>query len=166
MDKELCLVYGAKVTSDKNGYIVTFRDLKNVFAEGDSRIEALNQAQEVLDILLAEMAYDGLEIPDPTPLRKGEVPVAASPKVAVPILLRKIRKQHHYSMNDVAQSMGVSYQNYQQIETGKNMTLNSLRQASAALNAVPVVKFYVREPDHHYQVIKEHKKKRKKEEKK
>lgn len=120
-------------------------------------MEAINNAQEVLDLLLSEMMNDGIDIPDPTPLRRGELPIAVSPKVAVPILLRKIRKQHHFSLVDVAQSMGVSYQNYQQMEAGKNMTLNSLKQASNALGAVPVIKFYVREPSHKYKVKKKRK---------
>jgi len=160
MIKEFSLVYGAKITLDKGGYIITFRDLKNIFAEGDSRTQAIIHAQETLDLLLSEMTQDGIEIPDPTPLRKNETPIAASPKVAVPILLRKLRKQQHSSMTDIAHTMGVSYQNYQQIEAGKNITLNSLKQASAALGATPVIKFYVRDhDDSHYQIKKIRKKK-------
>lgn len=158
MDKELSLVYGAKITPDKNGFVVTFRDLKNVFCEGNTRAQAMGEAQEVLDILLLEMANDGMDITDPSPLRKGEIPIAVSPKIAVPILLRKIRKQHHYSLTDVANSMGVSYQNYQQIESGKNMTLNSLKQASTALGVIPVIKFYVQDSGQQYRVIKKNRK--------
>lgn len=142
MNQEISLVYPAKIVPDHHGYVVTFRDLKNVFTEGDTYEEALFNAQEVLDLLLLDMAQDGLDIPEATPCRKNEVLVTVSPEVAVPVLLHKLREERHYSMADVARSMGVSYQNYQQIEAGKNITLKSLKRAAAALGAIVEIKLY------------------------
>lgn len=145
MNAELSLSYAAKVTTDKNGYVVTFRDLENVFSEGDSYEEAVFCAREVLDLLLLDMTQDDHNIPDPTPPQKDEILIAVSPEVAVPVLLHKLRKQRHYSMTDVAHFMGVSYQNYQQIEAGKNITLKSLKKAAAALGAIVEIKFFIPE---------------------
>lgn len=145
MNKELSLSYAAKIIPDKNGYVVTFRDLENIFSEGDTYEETVFHAREVLDLLLLDMAQDDLSIPDPTQPQKGEVLIAVSPEVAVPVLLHKLRKQRHYSMTDVANSMGVSYQNYQQIEAGKNITLKSLKKAAAALGAIVEIKFFIPE---------------------
>ncbi len=142
MNQEISLVYAAKVSPEKDGFSVSFRDLKNVFTEGDTYEEALFNAQEVLDLLLLDMANDCLDIPDPTPCKKGEVPVTVSPEVAVPVLLHKLRTQKHYSMAHVARSMGVAYQNYQQIEAGKNITLKSLKKAAAALGATVEIKLH------------------------
>ncbi len=143
MNKEISLVYAAKIVPDGDGFVVTFRDLKNVFTEGDTYEEALFNAQEVLDSLLLEMAQDEFNISNPTSCRKGEIPIAVSPEVAVSVLLHKLRKQINYSMIDVARSMGVSYQNYQQIEAGKNITLKSLKRAAAALGATVEIRLHV-----------------------
>lgn len=142
MKNELSLVYAAKIVPDGDGYSVTFRGLKNVFAEGDSYEEALFNAQEVLDILLLDMAQDELDIPNPTSCRKGEIPISVSPEVAVPVLLHKLRKDQHLTQSDVAHTMGVSYQSYQQIESGKNITMKSLKRAAAALGAIVGIKFH------------------------
>lgn len=147
MNQTISLVYPAKVLQDGDGFVVTFRDLKNVFTEGDTYEEALFNAQEVLDLLLLEMAQEEIEISEPSPFRKGEVSITVSPEVAVPVLLHKIRKNRHYSMADVARSMGVTYQNYQQIEAGKNITLKSLKRAAAALGAIVEIKFHAVVPN-------------------
>jgi len=142
MNHEISLVYAAKIKRDGDGYVVTFRDLKNVFTEADTYQQALFNAQDVLDILLLDMAVDQIDIPDPSPCRRGEVPITISPEVSVPVLLFKLREQRQYSMTKVAQAMGVSYQNYQQIEAGKNITLKSLKRAAAALGAIVEIRFH------------------------
>jgi antitoxin HicB len=139
---ELSLVYAAKITQDSGGFVVTFRDLENVFTEGDTLEEALLNAQEVLDMLLMDMTLDEIEIPDPSKPKKGEILIAPSPEVAVPVLLYKLRGYKHYSMADVARTMGVQYQSYQQIESGKNITLKSLKKAAAALGATVEIKLH------------------------
>ena len=143
MNQELSLVYPALITADGEGFVVRFRDLENVFSEGDTYEEALFNAQEVIDILLKDMTQDELDIPFPSACNHDEVPVTVSPEVAVPVLLHKLRLNKHYTMTDVARTMGVSYQNYQQIEAGKNITLKSLKKAAAALGASVEIKFHI-----------------------
>lgn len=153
MKQEMSLVYPAKVRAEGDGFVVNFRDLHNVFTEADTYDEALFNAQEVLDFLLLDMLKDNLDIPTPTLCRKGEVPVAVSPEVTVPILLNRLRQRRHYSMAKVARSMGVSYQNYQQIEAGKNITLKSLKRAAAALGALVEIKLYAAPYQKHGKLI-------------
>ncbi len=141
-NQEFSLAYPARIIQEGDGFVVTFRDLINIFTEGDTYEEALFNAQEVLDILLLDMAQDELEIADPSNCRKGEVLVTVSPEVAVPVLLHKLRLARNYTMADVARSMGVSYQNYQQIEAGKNITLKSLKRAAASLGAIVEIKLH------------------------
>ncbi|MDF1654779.1 MAG: type II toxin-antitoxin system HicB family antitoxin [Coxiellaceae bacterium] len=142
MNDEFSIVYPAKIKADGDGYIVTFRDLDNIFTEADSYEEAMQNAQEVLDMLLLDMAQNDNDIAPPTACRKGEVLITVSPEVAVPVLLHKLRLARQYTMADVADSMGVSYQNYQQIEAGKNITLKSLKRAAAALGAIVEIKLH------------------------
>ena len=142
MNNELSLIYPAKIKQDGDGFVVTFRDLDNVFTEGETYEEALFNAQEVLDILLLDMAKSEMAIPEPSTCKKDEVPVSVSPDVTAPILLNKLRLSRRCSMADVARTMGVSYQNYQQIESGKNITLKSLKKAAAALGAIVEIKLH------------------------
>lgn len=141
MSKPISLVYGAKIAQEEDAFVVTFRDLPNVFTQGDTYEEALFNAQEALDMLLLDMANDDFTITDPTPCEVGEVPITVSPEVAAPVLLHKLRKLRHCSMSQVAKVMNVSYQNYQQIENGKNITLKSLKRAAAALGATVQITF-------------------------
>ena len=142
MKKEITLTYPAKIKKQADGYVVNFRDLPNIFTEANSYEQALINAQDVLDILLLDMAQDEFDTPNPSACRRGEIPVSVAPEVAVPVLLHKLRKQKHYTQANVADAMGVSYQTYQQIEMGKNITLRSLKRAAAALGAIVEIKLH------------------------
>jgi predicted RNase H-like HicB family nuclease len=68
--------YPAKIEgNEKEGYTITFRDLPNVFSEGDTRKETYYNGQEVLYFLLEDMLKDGLPIPEPSDREKGECTV-------------------------------------------------------------------------------------------
>lgn len=140
------LSYPATITPDEGEYLVTFRDLPNVFSSGESEQEAIFNAQEALDLVLEEMHDENIEIAGPSGAKKNEVMVPVSPDVAVPILLRKLRDFHNYTYADVAKIMGVSYQSYQQIEKGKNITLKTLKKAAMALGATVEVGFLTNTP--------------------
>jgi antitoxin HicB len=40
------------------------------------------------------------------------------------------------TMADIARTMGVAYQSYQRIESGKNLTMKSLKKAALALGSI------------------------------
>jgi antitoxin HicB len=44
-------------------------------------------------------------------------------------------------MADVARTMGVSYQSYQRMESGKNLTMKSLKKAAIALGSTVEIRF-------------------------
>jgi antitoxin HicB len=75
------------------------------------------------------------EIDLPSALKNGEVAIAVSPEVAAPALLHIVRELNNRTMADVARSMGVSYQSYQRMESGKNLTMRSLKRAASALGS-------------------------------
>jgi len=140
--QDYVLVYPATIVPEGTGFVVNFRDLENVFTEAESYQDALLKAQEVLDILLLDMAQDDLPIPDSSPCQSGEVNITVSPEVAVPVLLHRLRMARDLSMADVAKTMGVTYQSYQQIEAGKNITLRSLKRAAAAMGAIVEIRLH------------------------
>ena len=87
--------YPAKLTPDRKdgGYVVTFRDLTEVITQGDSVEEALSEAEGALQAAIEGRHEDGLDIPVPSPLKKGErsvaTPVTTALKAAVYIGLRE-----------------------------------------------------------------------------
>lgn len=135
MKEILDLTYGAKVEPDGEGFLVTFRDIENAFTYGETFDEAIFNAQEVLDLILLDRLEKDEEINLPSVLKNGEVAIAVSPEVAAPALLHIMRELNNSTMADVARSMGVSYQSYQRMESGKNLTMRSLKRAASALGS-------------------------------
>lgn len=131
------LAYGARVKKDGRGYLVTFRDLDNAFAEGATLEEAIFNARETLDGVLASMLEHGLDIPVPTEPRRGEYEIPVGLEISAPLSLYLIRKQMRLTMAQVAAALGVTYQRYQSIEKpGANITAKTLQAAAAAMGAV------------------------------
>ena len=141
MNDVIDLTYGAKIEPDGTGFLVTFRDIENAFTGGETYEEALFNAQEVLDLMLLDRLESDDEIPLPSLFQKNEVPISSSPEVAAPALLHIIRRINHRSMADVARTMGVSYQSYQRMESGKNLTMKSLKKAAIALGFTVEIRF-------------------------
>lgn len=144
MKKEITLTYYAKITHEHDGYTITFRDLPNVFSEGDTKEEALKNAQEALDGVLSVMAADDFEIPEPSRARANEYPIPVSADIAAPILLSLVRKKNTKSQSAIARSMDVPYQQYQRLEHNCNMTLRSLKRAASAMGSRVEIKFYLK----------------------
>lgn len=153
MNEIIDLTYGALIEQDGDGYLVTFRDIENAFTGGDTLDEAIFNAQEVLDLMLLDRLEKDEEIPEPSDLKNGETAIAVSPEVAAPALLHILRTLNHFSMADVARTMGVTYQSYQKLESGKNLTMKSLKKAASAMGStveirlrkkIPVNKSYVK----------------------
>jgi len=142
MAKELGLTYFAKITKENEIFLVTFRDLKNVFSEGTSLQKALYNAREALDGVLLTMAENDDIIPMPSLGKKGEYPVTVSVDVAAPILLHLLRRSQRKTMSEVAKKLKVPYQQYQRLESNCNMTLKSLKRAAAALGARVEIRIY------------------------
>lgn len=136
MNELIELSYGAKIEPDGDGYLVTFRDIENAFTYGETLDEAIFNAQEVLDLMLLDRLEKDEEIPMPSTLKNGEVVITASPEIVAPALLHVMRTLNHRTMADVARTMGVPYQSYQRIESGKNLTMKSLKRAALALDSI------------------------------
>jgi len=136
MNQVIELSYGAKIQPDGAGYLVTFRDIENAFTYGETLDEAIFNAQEVLDLMLLDRLEKDEEIPMPSILKTGETVITPSPEVVAPALLHIMRMLESRTMADIARTMGVAYQSYQRIESGKNLTMKSLKKAALALGSI------------------------------
>lgn len=77
-------------------YYVNFPDMSNCFTDGESIREALDNAEDVLNLMLWDAEYDGDEIPSATPLQEvragwGEVvvPVLADTEAYSAVMVRE-----------------------------------------------------------------------------
>lgn len=136
MNEIIELSYGAQIQPDGDGYLVTFRDIENAFTYAETLDEAIFNAQEVLDLMLLDRLEKDEEIPMPSKLKNGEIVITPSPEVVAPALLHIMRMLESRTMADIARTMGVAYQSYQRIESGKNLTMKSLKKAALALGSI------------------------------
>lgn len=102
--------YPVILTPDRKegGYVVTCRDLPESITQGDTIADALEQAEGALEAAIEARIEDGLDIPSPTRLRRGEriasVPVATALKAALYLEMREKR----VSKSQLARKLGVN----------------------------------------------------------
>lgn len=125
--------YTAHIKKEVDGYTVTFPDLDGCFSEGDTREQAIYTAKEALDGYLAASCDRELAIPEATTHTGPDyVSIPVDSKIAIPIMLRRLRKTHHWTQSHVAKLLDVSQQAYAKLETaGKaNPTIETLERLS------------------------------------
>ncbi len=75
-------VYPAALIAEKAGFTVRFPDLPDAITGGEDRADALVQAADCLEEAIAVRIADGLEIPEPSGIRRKQVPVTLSAPMA------------------------------------------------------------------------------------
>lgn len=71
------LIYPARLSpAEEGGYLVGFRDFPEAHTQGDDKAEALTEASDCLEEVLALYMLDRRPIPQPSTLRRGEHLVA------------------------------------------------------------------------------------------
>lgn len=63
-------IFPALLENDDGHMLVTFPDLPECFTEGDSLLEAMELAEDVLEMTLSQREDDSANIPEPTPIDK------------------------------------------------------------------------------------------------
>ncbi|MDE5754281.1 MAG: type II toxin-antitoxin system HicB family antitoxin, partial [Oscillospiraceae bacterium] len=64
-------VYPAVFTEEGNGqYSVNFPDLESCYTDGDSLVDAMEMAEDVLTMVLVDAEKEGTPIPNATPIRQ------------------------------------------------------------------------------------------------
>ena len=122
-----------KMTDDGVYYMVTFRDIKNCFTQGETLEEAYDNAQDVLGFMLQDYVDDELPLPKASKPGKDEQIIEPLPEVSAPLLLYLARIRNHLSQTQAAKRLGVTKQRYFDIEHGKNLTMKTLSRAAKAI---------------------------------
>ena len=81
------LNYPARVQRERDGHVVTFRDIPEALTSGATRQEALEMALDALATAMDFYVEDRRQVPLPSKARKGEDLVALPASVSVKVLL-------------------------------------------------------------------------------
>lgn len=131
------IAYPVRVWPEDGVYMAQgIAPLDNVATFGQSVAEALDHAREALTGVLGAMLDGGHPIPDPPSIAAGDgvYLVEPSPRVAVPILLRKAREAAGITQAELAERLGVTYQAVQKWErSGSNPTVATVDRVFQAL---------------------------------
>ena len=136
--------YAAKIEKDKDmSFVVSFPDLPNVNAFGDTQEEALKQAKDALDgamecdLDLGNTMILPKTMPDSD---KGLYPVELSPRIEIAYKLFEARRGQKKS--EVARRANITPQAYQRFETPKGSpSVETLYKLAHALGKQLVVEF-------------------------
>ena len=117
---------------EASGFFVHFPELREAFSEGATEIEALYNAEEVLNLTLEGRIEEGIEIPEPQE-HEGGVWVYPSAQIQAALLIRKAREGTK-TLAELARALETSWLSAQQLENPKRSpSLKRLERAAAAL---------------------------------
>ena len=91
----------------REAYVITFRDVQGAISCGWSWPEALEMAEDCLDVALSWYMDDDVAPPPPSPLQTGEVMVAATPIMAGKLAICSAMREQGLTRSDLAERMDV-----------------------------------------------------------
>ncbi len=97
-------------TSGREAYVISFRDIRGANSCGWSWPEALEMAQDCLDVALTFYTDGGLDLPTPSPPRGGEVMISTTPTVAAKLALYTAMRQQGVTADDIAGRLDIDAQ--------------------------------------------------------
>ena len=115
-------------------FTITFRDITEAFTQGDSLGEALENAQEALELALTGRIEDRKEIPEPTNPETGEELVPLTPPFAAKTALLLEMRRQHIQPEELRRRMGITPKAVQYLLSPARISeVNRLTQALQAV---------------------------------
>lgn len=100
------MAYPARIEQDADGrFVVTFPDLPYGATDGATLDEALFEAQDCLDEVIAGLLADDKELPEPS---QGEHMIPVSPEIAMKYAVRKAFNESGWTRIDVARKLDIN----------------------------------------------------------
>jgi antitoxin HicB len=133
--------YPARIRRDRVGrYLVTFPDLPRCATDGGTVAQALTEAADALEEAIAHRIAQGLEIPPPSPPKKGQRTVPLSAQMSAKAALYLALRASGLSKSALARRLGVGEAEVRRmLDPRHNTRLRRLEQALAALGQRLVV---------------------------
>ena len=124
------MYYHFRIHEEDNGFWADCVELPGCVTQADSKEELLINAAEALNLYLDESEESTLIFPFPQEQEDSElVRVPVDPTIALSMLLRKYREEHHYTQKEVAEKLGMkNIFSYQRLERRSNPSLSTLNK--------------------------------------
>ena len=128
------LSYPAKIVSDGDAWMVSFRDIPEALTGGATREEALEMAADALLTAMDFYFEDRREVPGPSQARRGEVLIELPPSASAKVLLLNEMLAQHVKPAELAKRLGTTPQEVNRIIDLHHTTkIDTLANAMKAL---------------------------------
>ncbi len=125
-----------KHNKQDNVFYVEFPDLPGCLTYGDSKEDAMKNAQEALTGYLESIDSRKLSIPEPSELKGRDIHLISPEKnVSFAIWLKKNREKQGFTQKQIARKLNIAYQTYQKFEDPhkSNPTLKTILRLEEVL---------------------------------
>lgn len=122
------------IQPDGDGWMVSFPDLPEALSAGSTWEEAVAMAKDALVTALEFYFDDKREIPQPSRLKKGQVPIELPASIAAKVLLLNEMVKQKVRPSDLARRLGTTAQEVNRLTQLKHTT--KIDGISHALNAL------------------------------
>ena len=128
--------YPGIVHNDSDGLWIEFPDLPISGTQGEDMDDLIRMAVDCISGYFEILLQEGEDIPEPSrPEGENIIYIEPYPEIAIPLMIKELRKQQNITQSEVAERIGVKYQTYQQVENLKkfNATIKTLNKIAKAL---------------------------------
>lgn len=132
--------FAVQLTSVDGELVVSCRDLPEVVTSGRSQAEALEMAEDAIDVVVSAAIDEGLAIPEPSPARAGEHIVNLPAQTAAKLAVWRAFLAAGISKAELARRLGVGENEARRILSPRYRTkLDRLEEAARALGTRLVI---------------------------
>ena len=132
--------FAMRVDKIDSEYVVTSRDLPEVLTSGATKAEALEMAEDAVDVVVSAAIDAGRDIPEPTPPRAGEHLVGVPAQTAAKLAVWRAFLAAGISKSELARRLGVGENEARRILSPRYRTkLDKLEAAVRALGGRIVI---------------------------
>ena len=131
----------------RKAFNVTFPDVYGANTCGWSWEEAIEMAEDCLGLALGMYVDAGEDIPEPSPLSEGQVPIPVPPVVAAKLAIYKAVRKQGVSIDDLAKTLQIERKAaLKLLDPGYRSHLTQLEKALHALGCSIIVEDTARIP--------------------
>ncbi|MDF2994658.1 MAG: hypothetical protein K0R27_295 [Xanthobacteraceae bacterium] len=127
--------YGFTITQDDElGFVARSRDLPEVITWAPTREKAEEEAADALEVAIVGLMQEGADVAEPSPLKRGEVPVFPPAQVSAKLAVYRAWRAAGISKSALAARMGRSEVEVRRILDPRHGTkLEQMEEAARAL---------------------------------
>lgn len=125
--------YPVELHKEKDGITVTFPDMPYGVTSGENEEDALFNALDCLEEIIASLMHDRKEIPKPSPIHRRHT-ITLSPAFSAKVLLYNALQEKHITKAELARRLNWKYPQVDRLfDTHHSSQLSQLVAAASAL---------------------------------